>query len=134
MTPERWRRVKELFDEVLHAEPDAQAALLAGACGGDRELRETVERLLAAHAGAAEFMETSPVQGLAAAIASQGRLTGTIRGGYSLRHRIGAGGTGEVYDGVHIQSGRRAAIKVLSDETPEASKRLSREARHALKR
>jgi hypothetical protein len=35
MTPERWRRVKEVFDELLHAEPDAHPAVLVAACGDD---------------------------------------------------------------------------------------------------
>ena len=131
MTPERWRRVKEVFGEALLAEPGARSALLVAACGDDRELRTTVDRLLAAHVGAADFMEQSPVRGLAVTVASQGRLTGTIRGSYRLGPRIGAGGTGEVYKATDIRTGRGAAIKVLTDEGVDAARRLTREARHA---
>jgi TolB-like protein/tetratricopeptide (TPR) repeat protein len=131
MTPERWRRVKEVFGEALLAEPGARAALLAAACRDDHELRTTVDRLLAAHAGAADFMEQSPVRGLAVTVASQGRLTGKIRGSYRLGPRIGAGGTGEVYKATDIRTGRGVAIKVLTDEGVDAARRLTREARHA---
>src|SRR5687767_1742587 len=102
MTPERWRRAKELFDDALRVEPGARIPLLEAACGDDRELRATVDRLLAGHAGAADFMERSPVRGLAAAAASTGRLTGTFRGGYRLGRRIAAGGSGEVYEAQDI--------------------------------
>ena len=131
MTPERWRRVKEVFGEALLAEPGARSTLLAGACRDDYELRTTVDGLLAAHAGAAEFMEQSPVRALAVTVASQGRLTGRTRGSYQLGPRIGAGGTGEVYEATDTRTGRAVAIKVLTDEAVDAARRLTREARHA---
>ena len=73
------------------------APYLAARCGDDEELRDTVERLLASHANAADFIESSPVQGLATAVASQGRLTGLCRGAYRIGALVGAGGMGEVY-------------------------------------
>ena len=130
MTPEQWRRVKELFGEALHAEPGARAALLASV-DDDFEVRAALDRLFASHAGAADFMEVSPVRGLAATVASQGRFTGTVRGSYRLGPRIGAGGTGEIYEARDIRSDRAVAIKVLTDEAVDAATRLDREARHA---
>src|SRR5438874_7971119 len=116
MTPERWQEVKELFVEAVGREAAARSAYLAARCGEDRELRDTVERLLASHASAADFIEQSPVQGLAAAVASQGRLTGLCRGSYQIGPRVGAGGMGEVYEGWDARTCRRVAIKVLSEE------------------
>ena len=132
MTPERWRRAKELFEEALRAEPAARAAFLADACGDDEQLRAMVDRLLTAHAGAGDFMEQSPVRGLAVAVAAQGRLTGALRGSYRLGQRIGVGGTGEVYEAQDTRTGRTVAIKVLADESIDGRRRLLREARHAL--
>jgi tetratricopeptide (TPR) repeat protein len=132
MTPERWRRVKQLFEETLDAGPEARAARLAAAGREDPEVGAEVDRLLAAHADAADFMEESPVRGLAATVASEGRLTGTVRGSYRLGPRIGAGGTGEVYEALDLRTGRAAAIKVLIDEGAGAARRLAREAQHAL--
>ncbi len=131
MTPERWRRAKGLFEEALRVDPDARRTLLAATCG-DEEVRATVERLLAAHEGAEDFLETSPVRGLATTAASQGRLTGVRRGSYRLGRRIGAGGTGEVYEAVDASTGRPVAIKVLADDGVDAARRLTREARHAV--
>jgi serine/threonine protein kinase/tetratricopeptide (TPR) repeat protein len=132
MTPERWQEVKELFAQAVAREAEARSAYLAAQCGGDEELRDTVERLLASHADAADFIETSPVRGLASDVASQGRLTGCLRGSYRLGRRVGAGGMGEVYESWDTRTGQRVAIKVLTDDGVDAARRLKREAHHAL--
>ena len=59
----------------------------------------------------------------------------TILGGkYRLIRQIGRGGMGTVYEGVHVDVGRRVAIKTLQPEVaehPEARARFEREARAA---
>ena len=47
MTPERWRRIDELFDAALRLDPTEREAWLRGACGDDDGLRAEVRRLLA---------------------------------------------------------------------------------------
>ncbi|AMV40061.1 serine/threonine-protein kinase [Planctomyces sp. SH-PL62] len=47
MTPERWRRVGDLFDEALRLAPDDRTAWLRAACGDDAELLDATARLLA---------------------------------------------------------------------------------------
>ena len=47
MTPERWRRIDELFDAALRLDPAEREAWLRGACGDDDDLRAEVGRLLA---------------------------------------------------------------------------------------
>lgn len=132
MTPERWRRSKELFENALDVEPAERAAALARDCGDDDEVRATVERMLVAHAEGVDFLENSPVRGLTASVAARGLLMGTLRGNYRLGRRIGAGGAGEVYEAHDIRTGRAVAIKVLTENGLDASRRLAREARHAL--
>jgi serine/threonine-protein kinase len=46
MTPERWRRIEELFDAALRVAPAGRVAWLWDACGGDDELRAEVQQLL----------------------------------------------------------------------------------------
>jgi serine/threonine-protein kinase len=46
MTPERWRRVGELFDAAVRVDPARREAWLRAACGGDDDLRAEVSRLL----------------------------------------------------------------------------------------
>ena len=46
MSPERWRRIEEVYHSAQEQAPDQRAAFLAEACGGDDELRREVESLL----------------------------------------------------------------------------------------
>ncbi len=46
MTPERWRRVAEIFQRAAERAPEDRAAYLEEACGRDQELRREVESLL----------------------------------------------------------------------------------------
>ena len=59
-------------------------------------------------------------------------MIGQCIGNYKVVAKIGAGGMGEVYEAVHQQLGRRAAIKRLHPEhskDPEAVQRFFNEAR-----
>ena len=49
MTPERWRRIGELYEAAVRIDPAGQDAWLRAACGGDDELRTEVGRVLAQH-------------------------------------------------------------------------------------
>ena len=51
MTPERYRRLTELFEAACQRRVDARAAFLDEACAGDDALRQAVEELLAAETG-----------------------------------------------------------------------------------
>jgi tRNA A-37 threonylcarbamoyl transferase component Bud32 len=47
MTPERWRQIGDLFDRAVRIDLARREAWLRAACGGDDELRDEVNRLLA---------------------------------------------------------------------------------------
>ena len=47
MTPERWQRIQQLFEQALPIEPAQRAAWLATQCGADETLRNAVQALLA---------------------------------------------------------------------------------------
>ena len=79
MEPERWAQVKDVFSAALEHDAATRSAYLAARCGDDAELRLTIERLLDAHEGDVDFIETSPFPGLPAAVASLGRFSGTVR-------------------------------------------------------
>ena len=49
MTPQRWRRIGELYEAAVRIDPAGREAWLRAACGGDDELRTEVGRLLAQH-------------------------------------------------------------------------------------
>ena len=46
MTPERWRRIEQLYNAARENEAKHRAAFLAEVCGSDGELRHEVESLL----------------------------------------------------------------------------------------
>ena len=58
MSPERWRRVDEVFHRGLDAPTGERTAVLDAACAGDEELRSEVESLLRSDDRADEFLET----------------------------------------------------------------------------
>ena len=45
MTPDRWRRVEEIYHSALGKAADERDAILTAACNGDEDLRHEVEEL-----------------------------------------------------------------------------------------
>lgn len=117
----RWRRASALLDGALELPAAERTPYLEAACGGDLELRQQVEDLLAAEAAAGAFL-TAPAAERAAplvaeddAVASETVASGRVLGCYRLLGELGAGGMGTVYlaercDG---QFEQQVALKVL---------------------
>jgi serine/threonine-protein kinase len=64
----------------------------------------------------------------------QAMIGTTIAGKYLVKRRIGAGGMGAVYEGEHVEIGKRVAIKVIEHDharSTELAARFRREARAA---
>ena len=61
MTPERWQKVKEVFESALERAPDERCAFLDQACDGDESLRSEVQSLLASFDEGESFMERPAV-------------------------------------------------------------------------
>jgi len=124
MSPERWRKVGELYNEVLELTSQQRAALLSAA---DADLRAEVESLLAQNS------EGLLDRSLVSADSSIERLpAGTQLGAYRIEAALGAGGMGEVYRARDQRLGRTVALKVLAahlSRSPDLRERLEREAR-----
>jgi serine/threonine-protein kinase len=130
MTPERWARVKNLYD-ATQARPQAErAAFLASATAGDDELHREVENLLkqpVATAALVARVGTGPPER-----AAPQNLTGRRLGSFEITALLGRGGMGEVYRAHDTKLGRDVAIKVLPPEftaDPDRLARFGREAR-----
>ncbi|HKC26161.1 MAG TPA: protein kinase, partial [Thermoanaerobaculia bacterium] len=116
MTPELFRRTREIFDEVSELPAEERDAYLASACRDDHSLREEVEALLGEpSAGPLTEEVREAVVELASADAAE-IASGTRVGAYELVREIGRGGMGRVYLGRRADEAFRkdVAVKVLS--------------------
>jgi eukaryotic-like serine/threonine-protein kinase len=109
---DRWRRVEAIFEEVVSLPTAEREERLADLCGGDEELRREVTSLLAADAGAEDFLETPPVPADALPPPS---AVGQRLGPYLVERKLGEGGMGVVYLAARADGEvrQRVAIKVF---------------------
>ncbi len=115
-------RIEEIFTAALLRRSAAErAAFLDEACRDAPELRQAVERLLAAHLKAGDFLERPPsdlmpTDAMVAGPAGGNDidLTGTTIGPYKLLEQIGEGGMGVVYMAdQQAPIRRRVALKII---------------------
>ena len=112
MSPETWRRVKDVFDAAAEVKPSHREEFLAQICGGHPELIDEVRSLLASLEDAGDFIESSPV--LPESDPEPAFRTGTNIGPYRIVQVIGEGGMGMVYQAVRVDDLYRklVALKV----------------------
>ena len=80
MTPERWVRIKDLFEAALEREPDSRAGFLAQAAADDTPLAEEVLGMLRSDERASRLSSASPSAGSEKAV-------GIARGRAARRER-----------------------------------------------
>src|SRR6266849_2853255 len=128
MTPERWQKAKEIFDSALQVEPAARSAFISSVCGGDDDLRNEVESLIASHERDGSFID-SPAYEAAADLLADERTelkVGQTVGSYEIASFISRGGMGEVYLAQDKRLGRRVALKLLPSSVTKDANRLQR--------
>jgi serine/threonine-protein kinase len=126
MTPERWRRIEELFESVVELDGTGRATVLTAACAADEPLRGEVESLLAAHEQAGSFLDRPALvrPPADAPEPAPDPVAGQRAGAYVLVRELGHGGGGRVFlaERADREYEGRVAVKVLS--APLASPRL----------
>ena len=134
MNPDRWPKVKEIFEAAL-AQPSAQrAAFLAGMCDGDEVLRREVESLLSSYDHAGSFMQAPAVEAAAESLVGLARSPAdglSLTAGQTINHyeilsTIGKGGMGEVYLAHDTHLARKVALKLLPGEFTQDPRRIQR--------
>lgn|SRR5262245_1045866 len=99
MTPERFRKIRNLYEAALEKDTEARQVFLREACSGDEALLNDVEHLLIAHERTAGFIQT-PIFEIAALESEEQaipRMEGRRIGAYQVLREIGRGGMGAVY-------------------------------------
>ena len=130
MTPERWHRLKSIFEGALDQPIAARRDWIRQECGGDQELLQEATALLRSHETAGGFLEAPP--GLDPDLDTL--EDGTSLGPFRIVRRIGRGGMGVVYLADDLELGRQVALKALPSflaSNSELRERLRREARAA---
>jgi eukaryotic-like serine/threonine-protein kinase len=123
MTPERWARVKELFQAAVELAEKDRGAFLEQRCGTDPELLRQVAELLRRHrpedraATEADVRTDSvddPCEESPRGLDSASEKAGDWVGRYKLLQKIGEGGMGVVYMAEQIEPfERRVALKII---------------------
>ena len=124
LSPDRWREVRRLLDEVIELDPPARGQILRRP-GIDPETLSEVENLLKASDAAPSFLESAHggPSGEMAGYASLAR--GTRVGAFAIDGLVGRGGHGEVYRAVRADGAfdQVVALKLLR---PEAASFIGR--------
>lgn len=139
MTPEQWRRVRDLFESAIGADPDDAVlpsdpdAWLVERCD-DEVVRREVASLLRHHTRVGEFL-TRPAGDISELLDEPAPLErGQMLGPYRIDREAGRGGMGRVYRAIDTRLNRTVAIKALPTDVapdPGQRERLRREARAA---
>ena len=115
MNREQWQRVKQFVDQAILTDPGERSAYLDATCGEDRELRQEVESLLAAHEQAGTNFLKEPAVDFKSAGSAPGARARSRIGVYQIIDQLGHGGMGEVYRAARAdgQYDKQVAIKLV---------------------
>lgn len=117
MDPERWMKIRSLFDRTYELPSEARRRALDESCAGDPALRAEVEALLSSFDVSGSLLEPIAAEVMATAAGGQPSdpQIGGIVGPYRVVRLIAYGGMGEVYEAVRDdgQFQKHVAVKLV---------------------
>ncbi len=125
MTPERWQRIKDIFEAALDIAPEQRAAFIQNTCRGDDELRAEVTRIID-QVGLSAPLFDEPFWRNDDAAGFTFREAQIVSGRYRVIRFIGRGGMGEVYEVEDTRIGGRLALKTIRPESASDRKIVAR--------
>src|SRR5215471_4878337 len=127
MNPDRWQKVKELFQAAIDRETGERFVFLSEACGSDEPLRREVESLIAAYKRDGSFIDSPAYVAAAEMLASDHALkAGQILSHYQILSALRRGGMGEVYLARDTRLDRKVALKILPADVASNRDRMRR--------
>ncbi|HYW71870.1 MAG TPA: protein kinase [Pyrinomonadaceae bacterium] len=128
MKPDRWIKVKEIFQAAMDRAPAERAVFVSDACAGDEDLQKEVESLMSSDGRSGTFLDSPAYEAAAEMIVNDpsGFKNGRVIGPFEILSFISRGGMGEVYLAHDPRLSRKVALKVLPVSFTRDMERLRR--------
>src|SRR6185295_8037580 len=128
MKPDRWQKVKQIFQAAMDRAPSERDVFVSDACAGDDELRQEVESLMSSDGRSGMFLDAPAYEAAAEMIVDEksGLKKGRTIGPFEILSFISRGGMGEVYLAHDRRLSRNVALKLLPAAFTKDDERLRR--------
>jgi eukaryotic-like serine/threonine-protein kinase len=126
MTPERYKRIRQVYQDALSVEPARRDAYLTEVCGTDTALRQEIEMLVDREEQGTALNDQPTLEAATRVEAMAGSPIGQSIANYRILSLLGKGGMGEVYLGEDARLRRKVAIKLLPAPFTSDRERLRR--------